>query len=125
MVIFDEVISGFRVGIGGMVEVFNVSPDLVTYGKVIGGGFPIGCFGGSVKLMQMVAPSGPVYQAGTLAAHPVGVCAGLATLKKAEEKEVYQILEERTKIFVKILRQGLGATSWDVTSYAPPCFGFI
>ena len=65
LVIFDEVISGFRVAMGGMAEVLGMQPDLVTYGKVIGGGFPVGAYGGRSDLMEMVAPSGPVYQAGT------------------------------------------------------------
>ena len=116
LVIFDEVISGFRVGLGGMAEKFNLRPDLVTYGKIIGGGFPVGCFGGRSELMKMVAPSGPVYQAGTLAAHPIGMCAGLATLRKAEEQNVYEVLEERMKTFIQNLKEGLHKTDWDVTS---------
>lgn len=117
LVIFDEVISGFRVGLGGMAQELDLKPDLVTYGKVVGGGFPIGCFGGSGDLMERMAPSGPVYQAGTLAAHPVGVCAGLATLKKAEKENVYKVLKRRGDIFTDTLKRGLASTNWDVTSY--------
>src|SRR6266704_5502736 len=81
LVIFDEVISGFRVALGGMAEVLGMRPDLVTYGKVIGGGFPVAGYGGRKDLMELVAPSGPAYQAGTLSANPVGMRAGLDTLQ--------------------------------------------
>lgn len=100
LVIFDEVISGFRVGMGGMAEMLRMIPDLVTYGKVIGGGFPIGAYAGRAELMDLVAPAGPVYQAGTLAANPVGMRAGLATLKKVESLNVHAELQRRTKRFV-------------------------
>ena len=99
LVIFDEVISGFRVAMGGMAEVLGIRPDLVTYGKVIGGGFPVGAYGGRRDLMEMVAPTGPVYQAGTLSANPVGMRAGLATLQKIERVNAFHILDERTAKF--------------------------
>jgi glutamate-1-semialdehyde 2,1-aminomutase len=99
LVIFDEVISGFRVSLGGMVEVLDIRPDLVTYGKVIGGGFPVAAYGGRKDLMELVAPVGPVYQAGTLSANPVGMRAGLATLRKVERVDAYKQLEERTAQF--------------------------
>jgi glutamate-1-semialdehyde 2,1-aminomutase len=99
LVIFDEVISGFRVALGGMAEVLGMRPDLVTYGKVIGGGFPVACYGGRKDLMQLVAPAGPVYQAGTLSANPVGMRAGLATLQKIERVGAYAQLEKRTGAF--------------------------
>lgn len=99
LVIFDEVISGFRVALGGMAQLLDMRPDLVTYGKVIGGGFPVGAYGGRRDLMEMVAPSGPVYQAGTLSANPVGMRAGLATLQKIERVDAFTKLEERTKTF--------------------------
>src|SRR2546430_9275954 len=99
LVIFDEVISGFRVALGGMAEVLGVTPDLVTYGKVIGGGFPVAAYGGRRDLMELVAPVGPVYQAGTLSANPVGMRAGLATLEKVERVNAYAQLEERTAEF--------------------------
>ena len=99
LVIFDEVISGFRVAMGGMAEVLGIRPDLVTYGKVIGGGFPVGAYGGRRDLMEMVAPSGPVYQAGTLSANPVGMRAGLATLQKIERVDAFAHLDERTARF--------------------------
>jgi len=99
LVIFDEVISGFRVALGGMVEVLDLRPDLVCYGKVIGGGFPVACYGGRKDLMELVAPAGPVYQAGTLSANPVGMRAGLATLQKIERVDAYAQLEEKTARF--------------------------
>jgi glutamate-1-semialdehyde 2,1-aminomutase len=99
LVIFDEVISGFRVGLGGMAEDLGIRPDLVTYGKIMGGGFPVGAYGGRAELMNLVAPAGPVYQAGTLAGNPVGMRAGLATLEKIERENVYQVLKDRTEKF--------------------------
>jgi len=99
LVIFDEVISGFRVAMGGMAEVLGLRPDLVTYGKVIGGGFPVGAYGGRKDLMELVAPAGPVYQAGTLSANPIGMRAGLATLEKMERVNAFEQLEERTSNF--------------------------
>jgi glutamate-1-semialdehyde 2,1-aminomutase len=99
LVIFDEVISGFRVAVGGMAEVLGIRPDLVTYGKVIGGGFPVAAYGGRKDLMELVAPVGPVYQAGTLSANPVGMRAGLATLQKAERVNAYAQLDHQTAQF--------------------------
>jgi glutamate-1-semialdehyde 2,1-aminomutase len=103
LLIFDEVISGFRVALGGMAELTGIRPDLVTYGKVIGGGFPVGAYGGRRDLMDLVAPNGPVYQAGTLSANPVGMRAGLATLQKVEREKVYESLEKKASRFVDTL----------------------
>ena len=108
LVIFDEVISGFRVAMGGMAEVLGIRPDLVTYGKVIGGGFPVGAYGGRRDLMEMVAPAGPVYQAGTLSANPVGMRAGLATLQKIERVDAFAQLGERTAKFCDSLNARFG-----------------
>jgi len=105
LVIFDEVISGFRVAMGGMAEVLGIRPDLVTYGKVIGGGFPVGAYGGRRDLMELVAPSGPVYQAGTLSANPVGMRAGLATLQKIERVGAFAELDRRTAAFCANLNE--------------------
>jgi glutamate-1-semialdehyde 2,1-aminomutase len=105
LLIFDEVISGFRVGLGGMAAETGIVPDLVTYGKVIGGGFPVGCYGGKQEIMNLVAPAGPVYQAGTLSANPVGMRAGLATLKKVERENVYAVLESRASRFQHSVQQ--------------------
>ncbi len=103
LVIFDEVITGFRTAFGGMAEVSGVRPDLVTYGKVIGGGFPVGAYGGRQEFMDLVAPMGPVYQAGTLSANPVAMTAGLAMLKKLRREDPYARLAER----VECVAQGL------------------
>ncbi len=93
LLIFDEVISGFRVGFQGYAGLSGIVPDLVTYGKVIGGGFPVGAYGGRREIMELVAPSGPVYQAGTLSANPLAMCAGLAVLQRLEDGSVYRRLE--------------------------------
>lgn len=93
LLIFDEVISGFRVGFQGYAALSGIEPDLVTYGKVIGGGFPVGAYGGRRDLMELVAPAGPVYQAGTLSANPVAMCAGLAMLQRLEDGGVYARLD--------------------------------
>ena len=109
LVVFDEVISGFRVALGGMAEVLGMRPDLSTYGKVIGGGFPVAAYGGRKDLMELVAPVGPVYQAGTLSANPVGMRAGLATLQKLEAVHAYDQLEQKTKVFCDRLNSELQA----------------
>ncbi|MFS4459396.1 glutamate-1-semialdehyde 2,1-aminomutase [Bdellovibrio sp. HCB2-146] len=106
LLIYDEVISGFRVGLDGMVGKTGIRPDLVTYGKIIGGGFPVGCYGGRADLMNLVAPSGDVYQAGTLSANPVGMRAGLVTLQKMQRVNGWNVLSERTQKFVKSLQAG-------------------
>jgi len=105
LLILDEVISGFRVAFGGMAELTGIQPDLVTYGKVIGGGFPVGAYGGSSDLMDLVAPSGPVYQAGTLSANPVAMCAGLAMLKKLDREKPFQALEKKVQKISERLKQ--------------------
>lgn len=99
LVLFDEVISGFRVALGGMAELLDIQPDLVCYGKVIGGGFPVGCYGGKKEIMDLVAPLGPVYQAGTLSANPVGMRAGLTTLKKMKRLDGWQQLRSTGDMF--------------------------
>jgi glutamate-1-semialdehyde 2,1-aminomutase len=93
LVIFDEVISGFRSSFQGYAGLSGLRPDLVTYGKIIGGGFPVGAYGGRRELMELVAPAGPVYQAGTLSANPVAMCAGLAALQQLADGRIYQQLE--------------------------------
>jgi glutamate-1-semialdehyde 2,1-aminomutase len=106
LLIFDEVISGFRVGRGGMAETTGLRPDLVCYGKVIGGGFPVGAYAGRGDLMDHVAPVGPVYQAGTLSANPVGMRAGLAALAKVERLDGWTELDRRTADFTAALATG-------------------
>jgi len=93
LLVFDEVITGFRLGSGGAQARFGVTPDLTTLGKIIGGGMPIGAYGGRADLMELVAPAGPVYQAGTLSGHPLSMAAGIATLRELTE-EGYETLEE-------------------------------
>ncbi|HEV2139361.1 MAG TPA: glutamate-1-semialdehyde 2,1-aminomutase [Nitrososphaerales archaeon] len=96
LLIFDEVITGFRVSRGGAQELFGVSPDITCLGKVIGGGFPVGAYGGRKEIMRLVAPEGPVYQAGTLSGNPVAMVAGLATLDKLTSR-AYSTLEETSQ----------------------------
>ncbi|MBN2822703.1 MAG: glutamate-1-semialdehyde 2,1-aminomutase [Coriobacteriia bacterium] len=95
VLIFDEVISGFRVALGGAQERYGVTPDLTTLGKIIGGGFPVGAFGGKREIMQSLAPMGPVYQAGTLSGNPVAMVAGLALIAELKKPGVYDELERK------------------------------
>ena len=97
LLIFDEVMTGFRVALGGAQGLYGVVPDLSTFGKVIGGGMPVGAFGGKRQYMEMVAPSGPVYQAGTLSGNPVAMAAGLANLALVMAEGFYQQLEHKTR----------------------------
>ena len=109
LLILDEVISGFRVGRGGMAEALAIVPDLVCYGKVMGGGFPAAAYAGRADLMSLVAPDGPVYQAGTLSANPVAMRAGLATLAKMEAADGWRALAESTASFARQLADDLAA----------------
>ena len=95
VLIFDEVMTGFRVHKGGAQALYNVKPDLTTLGKVIGGGLPVGAYGGKKEIMQLVAPAGPMYQAGTLAGNPLAMSAGLATLDLIREESVWEAMEAR------------------------------
>lgn len=102
LLIFDEVITGFRLSYGGAQQRFAISPDLTVLGKIIGGGLPVGCVGGKREYMKRLAPEGEVYQAGTLSGNPLAMAAGLATLRKLK-KENYALLESRTSAFAKSL----------------------
>jgi len=94
--VFDEVMTGFRISYGGAQARFNVTPDLTTLGKVIGGGLPVGAYGGRRDIMEMVAPAGPVYQAGTLSGNPLAMTAGIKTLELLQRPGVYDDLERIT-----------------------------
>ncbi len=97
VLIFDEVITGFRLSLGGAQEYFGVTPDLTCLGKIIGGGLPVGAYGGKREIMEQIAPVGPVYQAGTLSGNPLATAAGLATLEILDRPGVYKVLEERAE----------------------------
>ena len=105
LLIFDEVMTGFRVALGGAQALYRVTPDLTTLGKVIGGGMPVGAFGGRADVMSRLAPDGPVYQAGTLSGNPVALAAGLATLQALRQPGFYQALTSKTQT----LMNGLAA----------------
>lgn len=100
LLLFDEVISGFRVAFSGAAEYYGITPDLVTYGKIIGGGLPVGAYGGKAEIMACISPDGPVYQAGTLSGNPVAMAAGIAALEQCAQPGFYQDQEERTNYLV-------------------------
>jgi glutamate-1-semialdehyde 2,1-aminomutase len=121
LLIFDEVISGFRVHYGGAQALYGVTPDLTVLGKIIGGGLPVGAYGGRRDIMDLIAPAGPVYQAGTLSGNPLAVTAGLATLKQLRAKNLYKQLEERSAALARGLadeakRAGIALTQTRVGS---------
>jgi glutamate-1-semialdehyde 2,1-aminomutase len=103
VLIFDEVITGFRLALGGAQERFNIMPDLTCLGKIIGGGLPVGAYGGKKEIMDNIAPDGPVYQAGTLSGNPLAMAAGLATLKVVRQPGFYEELEEKSDWFANQL----------------------
>ena len=103
VLIFDEVMTGFRLAFGGAQELYGVTPDLTTMGKIIGGGLPVGAYGGPSEIMNMVAPLGPMYQAGTLSGNPLAMAAGLATLRHLREnkQEIYPRLDKLSRELVE------------------------
>jgi len=117
VLIFDEVMTGFRVAFGGVQELHKITPDLTTLGKIIGGGLPVGAYGGRAEIMDMVAPLGPVYQAGTLSGNPLAMAAGLATVRELKNRpDIYQQLERRTsalvgEVLVAAKRKGVPLTA--------------
>ncbi len=126
LLIFDEVMCGFRASLGGAQQRFGIKPDLTTLGKIIGGGMPVGAFGGRREVMEYLAPTGPVYQAGTLSGNPVAMAAGLATLNAISAPGVYEQLEQTTKRLVDGLqaaadRHGIPFTTTQVGAM----FGFF
>lgn len=108
ILIFDEVITGFRLSYGGAQQKFNVMPDLTCLGKIIGGGLPVGAYGGKKEIMNHIAPDGPVYQAGTLSGNPLAMAAGVATLKQLREPGFYKALNAKAETFAEELRQLAG-----------------
>jgi glutamate-1-semialdehyde 2,1-aminomutase len=114
--IFDEVISGFRAGTGGAQAMYGISPDLTCLGKIIGGGLPVGAYGGRKEIMEKMAPEGDIYQAGTLSGNPLAMAAGLATLKVLKKGEIYQELEEKGRILFEGLEEAAKAAGLKVVS---------
>jgi len=114
LLIFDEVISGFRIRSGGAQEYYNILPDITTLGKVIGGGLPIGAYGGKREIMSMLSPSGPVYQAGTLSGNPIAVSAGIATLKYVKETHVIDAVNAKAELFYGEVSKIIESISRDV-----------
>jgi glutamate-1-semialdehyde 2,1-aminomutase len=100
LLIFDEVINGFRVGFDGAAGYYNIQPDIITYGKIIGGGLPVGMYGSSVEIMSCISPEGPVYQAGTLSGNPVAMAAGIAQLTECLKPDFYPDLEKKTQFLI-------------------------
>lgn len=116
LLIVDEVMTGFRVSKGGAQELFNIKPDITTFGKIIGGGLPVGAYGGREEVMNMLAPDGPVYQAGTLSGNPLAMAAGLTTLKVINETpNFYEILETKAAALEEGIRKNIKELSFPAT----------
>lgn len=113
LLIFDEVISGFRVGFNGAAGLYNIDPDIITYGKIIGGGLPVGAYGAKKEFMAKVAPDGPVYQAGTLSGNPVAMAAGIAQLSECAKDGFYEDQEARTNEFAMKVNDHAEAKGYD------------
>jgi len=111
LLIFDEVISGFRVARGGAAQLYGIAPDLATFGKIVGGGLPVGAFGGRAEVMDQLAPLGPVYQAGTLSGNPLAMAAGLAMLQAIDDEEAISRTEALGALLEARMRQGLARLS--------------
>jgi len=118
LLILDEVITGFRLGMGGAAAYYGIRPDLLTYGKIIGGGMPVGAFGGRADIMDLLSPLGPVYQAGTLSGNPVAMTAGLVTLKKLADGRIHAQLEERNRRFVSDMMADLKDSTVNIAGIA-------
>ena len=116
LLILDEVMTGFRVARGGANKLYNIDADILTFGKVIGGGFPIGAYGGKKEYMEYVAPSGPVYQAGTLSGNPVAVTAGIETLKHLDQR-AYDQLEKLGAYFEREVQSLIDENDYPLTQH--------
>ncbi|PKH03488.1 glutamate-1-semialdehyde-2,1-aminomutase [Psychromonas sp. MB-3u-54] len=125
LLILDEVMTGFRVALGGAQAYYNVKPDLTTLGKVIGGGMPVGAFGGSKKVMQHIAPMGPVYQAGTLSGNPIAMHAGLAALTALDRPEYAQLAEKTERLALGLQRVANEENVPLAINYVGGMFGFF
>ncbi|EPN32445.1 glutamate-1-semialdehyde aminotransferase, partial [Pseudomonas syringae pv. actinidiae ICMP 19096] len=124
VLIFDEVMTGFRVALGGAQAYYDVKPDLSTFGKIIGGGMPVGCFGGKREIMSHIAPLGPVYQAGTLSGNPLAMAAGLTTLRLISRPGFHDELSDYTRRLLEGLQQRADAAGIAfVTTQAGGMFG--
>jgi glutamate-1-semialdehyde 2,1-aminomutase len=115
LLIFDEVMTGFRVARGGAQEIFGIKPDLTALGKVIGGGLPVGAFGGRAEIMDQLSPDGPVYQAGTLSGNPLAMVAGLAQLRELERIDGWKLLEKLGARFEELAREAIQSAKIDIT----------
>src|SRR6266852_3989551 len=115
LLIFDEVMTGFRVARGGAQEIYRIKPDLTALGKVIGGGLPVGAFGGRAEIMDQLSPDGPVYQAGTLSGNPLAMAAGLAQLRELERTNGWKLLENLGAQFEKLTRDAIADAKIDIT----------
>src|SRR5207244_7287995 len=115
LLIFDEVMTGFRVARGGAHEIYGIKADLTVLGKVMGGGLPVGAFGGRAEIMDQLSPDGPVYQAGTLSGNPLAMAAGLAQLRELERIGGWQLLEEVGPQFEKLTREANAGAKSDIT----------
>jgi glutamate-1-semialdehyde 2,1-aminomutase len=112
LLIFDEVISGFRIGFEGASGFYDIQPDIITYGKIIGGGLPVGMYGSSIKIMGMISPDGPVYQAGTLSGNPVAMAAGIAQLTELSKSGFYKDLNNKTQDFTESIQRFATANNY-------------
>jgi glutamate-1-semialdehyde 2,1-aminomutase len=112
LLIFDEVISGFRIGFEGAAGYYGIQPDVITYGKIIGGGLPVGCYGASVEIMDHISPVGSVYQAGTLSGNPVAMAAGIAQLSELLRMDFYRDLNKKTEEFTESIQRFATARSY-------------
>jgi glutamate-1-semialdehyde 2,1-aminomutase len=115
VLIFDEVMTGFRVARGGAQQIYGIKPDLTALGKIIGGGLPVGAFGGRADIMDQLSPAGPVYQAGTLSGNPLAMAAGLAQLRELERIDGWRLLEERGAEFEQLTRAAMTEKNLDLT----------